>query len=157
MRVLSSLSQGPASTGHLVNSSLDGDLGYEEKDKASLTPQYTAEPIQLVSNLSEPKVVEESTNKENEGRSLADLNLGHYIQVGAFIQLDNLYDVIERLSGDYSVQAFSSTVNGKEYNRCIIGPFSSKAKTRVVLQRLKTLGGLQDAFIIRQPIAEWIK
>ena len=77
-------------------------------------PQYTAEPIQLISTASSHEIV----GPVMEPISVPlpeDITNGRYIQVGAFTKLENLYDVIERLSEDYSVQAVTSMVNGKEY------------------------------------------
>ncbi|WGK70308.1 SPOR domain-containing protein [Candidatus Haliotispira prima] len=134
----------------LGTSKTDGDL-LSLRDSA--VPQYTAEPITLISAESAHQIAEKAPKKiQNAGNTTG----GRHIQVGAFVKLENLYDVIERLSGDYNVQAVTSTVNGKEYNRCIIGPFDNSNETRRMLEHLKTNGNLRDAFIIRKPIAEWI-
>ncbi len=138
---------------------------YLVRNEEAKVPQFTAKPIPLVSTqpsyelLSEPGATSQSvpkllpTDPEELNKELTN---GRYIQVGAFVELDNLYDVMERLSSDYNVRAVTSIVNGKEYNRCIIGPFDSVAETQDALQHLRSLSGLRDAFIIKGTIAEWI-
>ena len=127
----------------------------ENWSEDSSVPQYTADPIEF----SDPglpvnyELLEQEELRENsEGEDFGE----RYIQVGAFVKLESLYNLIDRLSSEYNVQAFTSTVNGQEYNRCIIGPFGSVAAAQQALERLKTQGNLRDAFMIRQPIAQWI-
>ena len=129
-------------------------------------PQYIAEPIQEPFSVlpvgtevsyellerEEPKEWKEDQRSKERGSEIGE----RYIQVGAFVRLESLYNLIDRLSSEYNVQAFTSTVNGQEYNRCIIGPFGSTAVAMQTLERLKTQGNLDDAFMIQQPIAQWI-
>ncbi len=124
---------------------------YLVSDEGDTVPQYTAEPIKLVSAEPAREVVAKEHDSEPK-----DINSGRYIQVGAFVKLDNLYDVIERLSDHYNVRAVTSTVRGREYRRCIIGPFDSELETHNTLQRLKNQGGLRDAFIIKKALTEYL-
>ena len=154
----------------IVDANLVADDWLASEDKDWEQNRYMAEPIpvnepvdgQLSRSVSEelvgvtyeileqeePVLEKETNNRDEIGE--------RYIQVGAFVKLESLYNLIDRLSNEYNIQTFMSTVNGQEYNRCIIGPFSSVAAAQQVLERLKTQGNLDDAFMIQKPIAQWI-
>ena len=75
---------------------------------------------------------------------------GHYIQAGAFSNIQNAENLKKSLEEFGPVQLYETTVNNKTLIRVRMGPFESKENAQELLEKLKTVG-YNQAKIIYEP------
>lgn len=105
--------------------------------------------ISTVSAVQPVQISGKSVNTSEEPKLIAPIS-GHYIQAGAFSNIQNAENLKKSLEEFGPVQLYETTVNDKTLMRVRMGPFETEKNAQELLEKLKT-AGYNQAKIIYEP------
>lgn len=102
-------------------------------------------PVQLesIGTLTAAKpvpVVLESTATLQTKSTEAKPVVGSWIRVGSFSSKPNAIQLAKQLKKDYSVKIEVTSVDGKNYQRVLIGPFTAKKQLQAIMKKMRAAG-----------------
>lgn len=116
----------------------------EEPKKVVIKEEPKREVKKLIQNISKPKPAPVKRTATSTSKPA-----GTYVQVGAFSKYPakKYIDKIKKQGFDYTI--FKVEVNGKIYNKVLIGPYKNRSEAQQKMDSIKRKLNISSAFILR--------
>ncbi|RXJ98899.1 hypothetical protein CRU98_09045 [Arcobacter sp. CECT 8986] len=115
-----------------------------EQPKVQEVKKVAEKVVQKPKPVQKPKVVKKAPTKVSSSKPS-----GTYVQVGAFSRQPAKKYLDKIQSSGFSYTIYKVTVNGKVYNKVLIGPFNSRANAEKNISTIKRKLNISSAFILR--------
>ncbi|RXJ84310.1 SPOR domain-containing protein [Arcobacter sp. CECT 8985] len=105
------------------------------------------EPV--VKKIQKPKTVQKAKTTKRSTPKVSSKPNGTYVQVGAFSKQPAKKYLEKIKSNGFKYTIYKVNVNGKIYNKVLIGPFNSRASAENNMPNIKRKLNISSAFILR--------
>ncbi|WP_418185289.1 SPOR domain-containing protein [Aliarcobacter vitoriensis] len=134
----------------ISNEAIEDTIKKIEEKKAS-TPKTVETPKQpTAKTTSEPKKSIRDLVEGKGGSEVSSSASGFFVQIGAFSKRPNDSYLQSISKNGFSYKIIQDTVNGKTFNKVLIGPYNSRTAAQNEVSSIKSRLNIQNTFIVNQ-------
>ncbi|RBQ29661.1 SPOR domain-containing protein [Aliarcobacter vitoriensis] len=134
----------------ISNEAIEDTIKKIEEKKAS-TPKTVETPKQpTTKTTTEPKKSIRDLVEGKAGSEVSSSASGFFVQIGAFSKRPNDSYLQSISKNGFSYKIIQDTVNGKTFNKVLIGPYNSRTAAQNEVSSIKSRLNIQNTFIVNQ-------